>query len=207
VYWLNLWIAHEGEWGQDSALGPCYSAWPPGWGGAVTDSFAQGTLAIFGERAPGPSGAGVFIQGIGVNEKLKWQHPSWVSDSSRYVVCGDCGTRPDLSSAAQLAYPDTCGLGYGGGPEGRRGCEGADWENCPWTLGCGLSARQLARFYRDAAYRRQASRHLGGSNVGFLDGHARWYQADTIMTQSEPFPDPCLEGGLCSCWPGNGRRS
>jgi len=204
--WLEEWISHEGEWGMDGKLGPCYTAWPSGWGGAVTDSFTQDTLAIFGEKAPGPTGAGVFIQGIGVNEKLKWQQLSSVGDAARYIVCGDCGTRTDLSSAAQLAYPDTCGLGYGGGPENRKACQGADWANCAWTRACGLTQAQLERFYRDPSRRREAARHMGGSNLGFLDGHARWCLADAILTQSEPFPNPYFQGGLCACWPGNGLR-
>ena len=202
--WLQVWIANEGKWGQATELGPCYTAWPPGWGGAVTDSFAQDTLAISGARAPGPSGAGIFLQGIGVNEKLKWQNLSAVNDASRYVLGGDCGTRTDLSSAGQLAYPDSCGLGYSGGPENRKACEGADWENCPRSRACGMTKELLQRFYREPSCRRKAARHLGGSNVGFLDGHARWFQADAIMTQSEPFPRPYFEGGVCSCWPGNG---
>ena len=202
--WLQVWVANEGKWGLATELGPCYTAWPAGWGGEITDSFAQGTLAIFGEKAPGPRGEGVFIQGIGVNDKLRRQRLSSVNDPARHIVCGDCGTRPDLSSAGQLAYPDVCGLGYGGGPEDRKACQGADWENCAWTRGCGLTEEQLARFYRDPAYRRRATRHLGGSNLGFFDGHARWHPAEAILMQSEPFPGWYFEGGMCACWPGNG---
>ena len=46
-YWLERYMDNEGSWGTGtSAGGPCYVAWPPGWGGAVTDSITQGTHAM-----------------------------------------------------------------------------------------------------------------------------------------------------------------
>jgi len=202
-YWLEAWSDHLGEWGQTQILGPCYTAWPSGWGGPITDSFAQGTLAIRGDKAPGLD-SGIFLQSIGVNEHLRWQSLSSVDDPSHYVLCGDAGTRVDLWSAAQLAYPDTCGLGYSGGPDNRLACTGADWSNCTWTRNCGLSRQRLQQFYEQASYRQLQARHSGGSNVGFLDGHVKWHPAEAIITQSRPFPEVSFEGGLCSCWPGNG---
>ncbi len=201
--WLEEWRKQEGRWGEREQFGPCYTAWPAGWGGSVTDSFAQGRLAIVDERAASAE-EGVFLQSIGVNEHLRWQRLSNIGDPAQHVTCGDAGTRADLWSATQLAYPDTCGLGSSGGPGGRLACVGADWQNCAWTRSCGLSANHLRRFYREASYRRQSARHYGGSNIGYLDGHAKWYPSEGILTQSQPFPSAAFEGGLCSCWPGNG---
>ena len=106
----------------------------------MTDSFAQGTPAIHGPQAS-QGESQVFLQSIGVNEHLRWQSLASIDDPSSHVICGDAGTRVDLWSAAQLAFPDTCGLGPSTGPSNRLACSGADWDNCPWTRECGLSAR------------------------------------------------------------------
>ncbi len=169
----------------------------------MTDSFAQGQLAMRGPRDANQETA-AFVQSIGVNEHLRWTTLASVSDPSHHIICGDAGTRVDLWSAAQLAYPDTCGLGNSNGPSNRLACRGADWDNCSWTRKCGLSPQGLKDFYHVPGARRVASRHLSGSNVGFLDGHVKWQTADSILTGSPPFPKAELEGGLCACWPGNG---
>ena len=46
--WFGYLQSHEGEWGRESLLQPCLVTYPPGWGGDVTDSIAQGRLAAAG---------------------------------------------------------------------------------------------------------------------------------------------------------------
>ena len=40
--------------------------------------------------------------------------------------------------------------------------------------------------------RKPYSRHLGGVNIGFLDGHAAWFKAEFILNQSARY--------ACGCW-------
>jgi len=211
-YWLNNYIEHRGDFGAAVSWakccqvgGPCHYAFPPGWGGEVTDSFMQ-------HREAEPQGMGgaavagnkVFIQGIGVNDRLHWQNQSAVHDPARYISCGDTGASQVIWQASGLAFPDWCRVSWWGGREYPAYCA-ADWVNCEWSRLCGFDADMWERFFApDPPYQKTLTRHMGGSNVGFLDGHAKWFSATTIMTQSKPFRDAVFEGDLCACWPGNG---
>ena len=79
---------------------------------------------------------------------------------------------------------------------------GADWVNCPWTRDCGLSLAEQARFQDDAALRRRYTRHQGGSNIGFFDGHVAWMRAEDIIANAPDSKDPGkgkLRGIGCTC--------
>jgi len=164
--WLAYLKAHEGQWGHagGSGIGPCAKAWPKGWGGDVTDSLAQQRLAVSGDNPAN----GAFVQGIGLcmNYELK---TGQVDDPSWFAVCGDAGTVMDLWAPQLLAYPETCRLICPYCP--------ADWEGCPDTQSCGAPAGAMT----DVTLRKQSSRHLGGSNVGFMDGHAAWMPSEGIL--------------------------
>lgn len=202
--WLQSYIDHEGEWGRsaDFAGGPCYVAFPSGWGGAITDAFSQGMDDPHAIPGYYPV-ASAFVQGLAVNDKLTDMTPSQISRPSRYITCGDIGRALQLWDMNGLAFPDTCGANYCGGTSCLGVCAGADWEECAWTQVCGLSREAVSRFFSDARYRRQFTRHNGGSYVGFADGHVSWFASDYLLTHAEPFANPTLDG-LCSCWPGNG---
>ena len=207
--------AHGNPKGQSSGggtgglAGPCLSAFPLGWGGATTDSFLQG--AGQGHvRADAPeSQPPAFVQAIATNSNLTDLKLSRVRDPAKYIVCGDSGIVFEAFEASNIAFPDTCGImacGYSSGDEECGNvCNSADWENCPWTRSCGLTSKAKDRFLTDAKYRKTFTRHSGGSNVGFLDGHAKWHESSFLLTHSEPFKKPAFEGYLCSRWPGNGR--
>jgi prepilin-type processing-associated H-X9-DG protein len=36
----------------------------------------------------------------------------------------------------------------------------------------------------DSSFRSKYTRHLGGSNVGFADGHAAWFMADALVNDT-----------------------
>jgi prepilin-type N-terminal cleavage/methylation domain-containing protein/prepilin-type processing-associated H-X9-DG protein len=145
-------------------------AFPPGWGGTITDSYVQRGVCA------GPDTGGMEI-GIGV---ASWhsmdEKTSQIKNPSRKVVCADGNVQIELARCSWVAYPDTCRLDGAACDTGP--C--ADWENCSWTLDCGAGDR---RFGTDPQYRKEhaRARHLGGSNIGFADGHAAWMPAEEIL--------------------------
>jgi prepilin-type N-terminal cleavage/methylation domain-containing protein/prepilin-type processing-associated H-X9-DG protein len=167
--WLGYMKQHEGEWGVTGGLwmGPCNSAWPAGWGGTITDTLVQGQLAS--------GAAGAFSQNIGQAmghtgyESLELK-PSAVDDPSWYVLFADAGGCIDLWSPVLTAYPDICRLVCIWCP--------ADWENCSESQSCGANS---TKYFTDVSLRKPYARHLGGSNLGFLDGHAMWMSAEAIL--------------------------
>jgi prepilin-type N-terminal cleavage/methylation domain-containing protein/prepilin-type processing-associated H-X9-DG protein len=209
-YWLNEWIDNT-SWEADRPIGPCYTCWPPGWGGAITDSFGQGNV-MAATTATGASseGQGVFVQGVGINNGLDDMTTAAVDDPARWVACGDTGKQVEFWETEGVALPDTCasngcgGLTYAPSTSGPcpDTCAGADWANCPQSRQCGLTPEAHHKLLTDSNYRKGYARHLGGSNVGFTDGHAKWMPMEALLTGAEPFPNPILQG-ICSCWPGN----
>ncbi|NIQ98595.1 MAG: hypothetical protein GTN78_00110 [Gemmatimonadales bacterium] len=85
-----------------------------------------------------------------------------------------------------LAYPEMCVACCGGGW----------WTDCPWSADCSLSYEdgEGASFLDgDVTIAKQRfSRHLGGVNIGFADGHAAWYPSQEACTQAS---DGELQGG------------
>ncbi len=218
--WVRAYQDHQGRWGrvnancqQTGGAGPCCTAWPSGWGGDLTDSFAQGRAAVapgMGPPSPHQQHRAGFQQALAVNSHLRGLKLASVPEPARYVTCGDDSRQTEIDRMESVAFPDTCKLnGIGAEPGSRDSastCALADWVNCPFTRECGLSADALPRVMKDEAYRKTFTRHDGGSNIGFLDGHAKWCPSDWLVTSVEPFADPKLEG-LCSCWPGSHRGS
>ncbi len=191
--WLEYLQFTGGSWGYDygdlGQFGPCMGTWPPGWGGAVTDSIVQQRFAT--ERIEGADVAyKAFVQNYAVNG------PSWagpganelklaeVDDPVWYVVISDGGPQIDTIGTHVAAYPDLCHTFCV--------CWGADWENCPWTVGCGLPQD----WKWENELRKPYSRHLGGSNLGFLDGHARWFQSEFIMAEGPRYAQGNWSGGI-----------
>jgi prepilin-type processing-associated H-X9-DG protein len=193
--WLRYLKKNQGKWGKTTGVGPCTGAWPSGWGGSITDSVAQGRTAVPGDP---PKGTGAFRQGIGYAASYGLTRAE-VSDPAWFVVCGD-SQMERISSPVALAYPDVCKVGNRMGDDAG-GC-GADWENCPSTKTCGLSAEARKQFWIDPPMRRRFARHLGGSNIGYLDGHAAWMSAEDILNDSPTSKDTKkgrLRGIKCLC--------
>ncbi len=181
----------QGRWGG-SGFGPCTQSWPPGWGGAVTDSIAQQLLATANtqwaagaSQSKGEQGE-PFVQGISFNGEAKDVKTSAMDDPASFVVCQDAGGMPDAASFGMAAYPDICcaecsGITYymwGGWPP---------FEDCGiGSSKCGDCWRMHANlnFQRDPKLMEGATRHLGGSNLGFADGHASWIKAGTILSMA-----------------------
>ena len=180
--YLGYLIATNGQWGRaNSDYGPCNIAWPPGWGGTVTDSMIQ--------QAGGSADTGAveFGANINVNQWNAGTKTSQIDDPSWCVACGDSGGRIDRMDPALLAYPDVCMLACASPV-----CWQADWVNCSWTQSCGAHIE----YKTDKEVLKQFARHLGGSNIGFMDGHAAWMPAQAILNAAPRFACGCWGGGL-----------
>ena len=156
-------------------LGPCSTQYPPGWGGAVTDGIKQQTCAVDGS---GNASSGAFAQNIGCPD-LRGVKTGSIDDTTKYMVCADIGTTRMVWAATQVAYPDSCAM-Y---------CA-----VCGTNYGCyseaGNQPECWAGRYPEMVYDAQArklhgrARHMGGSNVGFADGHAKWFSGEAILSGS-----------------------
>ncbi len=215
--WFGYLKAHEGEWGIDAYMGPCLLSWPPGWGGAVTDSCLQGTLASGAQFWGGDVTAvnKVFQQGIVTNSDGDISPNSLglklaaVDDPVQYVIVGDGGMLFTVSTPTELAYPDLCCAECGSVapymwswptddcPDGTY-CPGCPEVHAPYHFVHGG--------WKADQWKQTGARHLGGSNAGFLDGHASWMAAPRIISA---FKDGDLSGFTRYCtatWAGDPSR-
>ncbi len=179
--------ANEGAWGKNSSpeVGPCNNAWPNGWGGAVTDSILQQRYAapMYGVGFDGYA-AKTFVQGLGV--PLEVYHDLKlveVQDPVNFVIVYEVGTASGSCNGilGVAAYPDICQAACAT-------CGCADWENADMveSIGdCGLFnvAPNNGRMYTDDEFASQYTRHLGGVNLGFLDGHATWMMSKLLVAK------------------------
>ena len=79
----------------------------------------------------------------------------------------------------------------------------ADWEYCSFSQECGAHPE----IKTDPELFRRSARHLGGTNIGFADGHAAWFSARQILALSPKYACGCWGGGLVGgdfegIWPG-----
>jgi prepilin-type processing-associated H-X9-DG protein len=152
----------------------CNFPFPSGWGGAVTDTVVDQVWC-----APA-LGTGAFEMSIGVAANYDVS-TSQVSDPARWVVCGDAGQNYVVSffDTTAVAYPDVCRIRNQGCSDAcghNPSCEFPESTNCSprrgeWEVAADPSHRKL----------RFPARHLGGSNLGFADGHAKWMDSEAIL--------------------------
>ena len=197
----DWWVRQQTLYEANGACSPfmqCGSPYPPGWGGATTDSWEQQTCG----------GTGAFertLYGLDENRDLK---TSQIGDAARWLAVCELGAPVDTWSLFILAYPDICGLGCATyDTRYATGCApAADWVNCSWTVDCGAGHPSMGT---DAQLRKPWARHLGGVNLGFADGHATWMMSEAVLTgghderwfipESAKNARPAIEGpvGLC----------
>ena len=161
----------------------CDNPFPPGWGGAVTDSRQGGVWCT----ATGP---GAFTMSIGVANNLDVK-TSQVTDAAKWVVCGDAGMNwvINFEDTLAVAYADYCRMRSVGCGDWCGHCGYIADEGCcttPLETGC-APARGEWQVAVDPEYRKDhfPPRHLGGSNLGFADGHAVWMSSEAILFDGE----------------------
>ncbi len=189
--WVGYLSATQGMWGDPVGTGPCYeNVFPPGWGGAVTDSILQGRNAGPGVQGTAELDAAnkVFVKGYSDAEQ-NFHDTKLVEfqDVAHVPVVADGGLKAGFLSPATVAYPDICC------PE----CSGVAWDVWGWpTVDCpdGSWCPECADIHAPVLFTTQgqrgewkeaASRHLGGSNIGWADGHASWSHAQRICAMTD----------------------
>jgi prepilin-type processing-associated H-X9-DG protein len=164
--------------GCAGSLGPSSRAFPPGWGGSTTDSVVQGACG---------AGSSLFVQSVAVPWTLNELKTSAMADTSKQVAVADAGIITEqLDRTSWVAYPEDCRIDH---VLCNTTC-GGDWAGCSWSRPC--SPQQVAlggdgKTASDAQSRKTlfGSRHLGGSNLGFCDGHAKWMSSEAILFGGE----------------------
>jgi len=181
--WFAYLRANEGQWGTEVDLCPV-NTYPAGWGGTITDSLSQGKMS-WGDAWGGDDFAlKAFTNSIGWNAvgNLGRKLVS-VDDTVNFIICGDMGPEQGRMTPGTTAYPDVCGLD----------CaicdlvqydEMYDWEDClEWVdPGCAPYFAPPA-MVADPSLRKPFARHLGGVNLGFLDGHAAWWNSERLLAK------------------------
>ena len=142
--------------------------------------------------------AKVFEQSVATNADARGLKMAAVQDPVSYWICGDGGVSTASVGVGNAAYPDICclecsGVGWS-----------ADWETLladGETPSCVyLHAPNDGAFITDPELRKPYARHLGGVNVGFLDGHAGWMSSQMFINK---YADGELVG-LSPWGPGSG---
>jgi len=189
--WFRAFIANEpavrtavwdGSDVFDGALCVFNSWWPPGWGGSITDSFVQGPAWNAELQVEKEKVFRLSIACNGANMDLAVGPCNYdrklvtVEDPVSFVICGDGSWKAnhDYMTIALAAYPGICQLSCSGI---YNECDWMDWELCAEDAGeCkDLYAPNNGAFLRDPGLLNPYTRHLGGVNLGFLDGHASWW--------------------------------
>ncbi|MFB3880569.1 MAG: prepilin-type N-terminal cleavage/methylation domain-containing protein [Armatimonadota bacterium] len=185
--WLRYLKATEGQWGGEDYPGPCMQAtFPPGWGGEVTDSIAQGRAAVPTAQWGGSGGAAnkSFVQTIGTQEQVLWnQKMAQYQDVAHLVVAADGGANRNFFGAANLAYPDICCPECGPMAPWAWDWPTADCPNGDYCPECPPLHAPYRTVHEGAdAWEKDIPRHLGGVNIAFADGHAAWMKSQNICS-------------------------
>ena len=202
--WFSEFVALEGEPDPSSGgIYPCMETnpYPRGWGGVVTDSTTQGYAHMYtnqrGERAKAFAfSITVFHNGYSGRGKIALVE---VEDPVDHIICGDSsGTGEYGNTIGAVAYPDLCGI------ECANTWGFSDWElassgDCDdslmfpdcWQVWAPTGDSHVA----NVSLRKPYARHLGGVNLGFLDGHATWMNSEALLAK---FGEEAVQRG--SAW-------
>jgi prepilin-type processing-associated H-X9-DG protein len=183
--YLRQW---EGSWGRDADFCIKDQTFPPGWGGDVTDTLLQ-------QRTPGhwldqawggeSEAHKTFTQSIGFTGHYDLKLVE-VQDPTNFAICGDVGPWTDWNGLGNMAYPDLCAVECSN-------CMCTDsWiedcidnisQGCPATAECFHQYHSNSSMLRDRNLLKKGTRHLGGVNLGFLDGHAAWWNSEALVAE------------------------
>jgi prepilin-type N-terminal cleavage/methylation domain-containing protein/prepilin-type processing-associated H-X9-DG protein len=187
--WFGVMLANQDMIGnQDGEFCVKDQVMPPGWGGPVTDTWTQMRTAgggIWDEAWGGDGNANkAFVQSISTNGYANIEMKLVaVQDPVRHIVCADGGAWSEAMSVGHVAYPDLCNAECGN-------CSCSTWiedcatsvqGGCPDAWDCFVTWHTSTTMLRDKNLMKKGSRHLGGNNIGFADGHAAWWNSDRFL--------------------------
>ncbi len=196
---------------------------PVGWGGSITDTVYQGYAL------PGSDGCPEMTIGFNLAYGLK---ETEVDDPANFVIVGAAHHIPGQLNAGFGNYVlGNKGRGYvipqemlwgvcwcPGKIATRGDFDGKDaplyicFGECPDCASAEICTGidgpdEAVAFADDASTRKKYARHLGGTNIGFLDGHAAWWNAEAVNANRPHCEDwaaggPVLDadaklGGMC----------
>jgi prepilin-type N-terminal cleavage/methylation domain-containing protein/prepilin-type processing-associated H-X9-DG protein len=166
--WFEAMVATEPSWGANGTGLFCTgNTFPPGWGGTITDSLAQGV---------GPKEAGatkMFVEGIGTGENILADVKLvQVGQVVSLVICADANAT-QYSDPVGIIFPDNC--------QAQCGSETPDCCNNLYP-DISIPAELKHKIWEGGPEMKSRARHLGGSNLGFADGHAKWMAQQAILT-------------------------
>jgi len=185
--WLGFLQDTRSAWDQGgSYFHPCprYNPFPKGWGGDVTDSVLQGREAMAASKA--------FSYSIGVTRGSLMDTKLVQFDDIANTVIGGCANSAGAEGFAHpvfYAYADICGAVCTNACACWCGEMGWDDLADQWASDPGVFSREDLKQY---------TRHLGGSNLMFLDGHAQWLPAEEIIRRvyvDNSLGSPLYDGG------------
>jgi prepilin-type processing-associated H-X9-DG protein len=193
--WFGYLKATEGQWGRTNDLpGPCHSGFPKGWGGEVTDTVVQGRYAI--EATSSEKANKAFVQSIGCLEGRAGHKLAEFGDTVNELVVYEAGPWGFGASDALVAWPDICCVYCGNSVCGWTDWEMGSGECSEWAGDCYYYyAPNDGAFLADWGKLRRYARHLGGSNLGFMDGHVAWWKSEALMAKTYNW-----EIGGIGCW-------
>ncbi len=181
-YLRYLTVTHAAtEWSDTAEVLVCDQTWPNGWGGEVTDSIAQVAYGVTPKVKDGPAVHGAFMQSIATIDKTGVS-TSMVNDAASYVVCGDGGNRNSGILVGTLAWPNFCCGSCNIFVATDYGCDTGWDDTYTYDAACmSVHPNKDGTWFTNPQKRKQYTRHLGGSNVGYFDGHAKWMPAESII--------------------------
>jgi len=181
--WLGYLQSTEGEW-LGTNNGPDTGCWPNGWGGDVTDSAVQHLLAVQNVAMEGSTSTAnkAFVTGYGWNLNLLDVKLAAIERVASTPVIAESGaTGGDCGSPGRIAYPDICCAECTKAPEGG-GCV-TDADVAAAGPGSCEAFHATPEMVADEARMKAATRHLGGVNIAWLDGHASWQNSVSLLNR------------------------
>jgi prepilin-type N-terminal cleavage/methylation domain-containing protein/prepilin-type processing-associated H-X9-DG protein len=197
----DIWHCPSGGAGTDFAINACIPDWltylknndamacsvlicrgpfPPGWGGIITDTGAQQACAGSGTAGGSSVVEGSFWQNYYTIEQNRDISTAVMGDAAKWVIVGEFDGQTEYCNQTEFLAYNACQLGCQGPPNY---C-GGDWVNCTWTQSCSLDGNDPS-WVTDPQKRKNSPqtkpRHMGGQNLGFADGHAKWFDSEAIL--------------------------
>jgi prepilin-type N-terminal cleavage/methylation domain-containing protein/prepilin-type processing-associated H-X9-DG protein len=197
--WLGYLQATEGSWGEGlgvngSNVGPVCShyAFPRGWGGQVTDSILQGRHADLDDMFYRDKAHKAFVQSIGtMKENLQDVKLVELQDPVHVPVVADSPPSHDWLDVGRIAYANICCATCAGAQWGDACNESEDGPPVAYcdddsaVVDCWNTIHAHRGWAEDPDRKRSGARHLGGSNIGWADGHASWSSAGALLAAAD----------------------